>query len=787
MRAGRANGGDWLRLAEAAAALGISPGTLRHWSDSGTIRCYRSPGGHRRYRRRDVEAFLTTASTRQTAGPAHDAGPAEAVWGIPPSASARPGAPGRATTPGDAEAESMDGGPRSTADLVAAFEAALHDTAAHDTEDVLRSVARRLAMLTDTPVVDVYAVEGGALRTVVTCEDGRIDEDWSGRMLPLAHYPNSLLAVETGDIIVAADVDDPVLGEHGRRFLDRFGYACQLSLPLSVGGRVVALVELSDYRPRAFAAERGLIRDLGRAAARAFDNASRFEQAAHRTASLNQLVEISALASMTDDADLLAGEVAEQVLKAVDAATCDIYRTIPTGLTCVASFDRSGHDETAVGRFIRPERYPALTEAAAAGQTFLIPDLDDPRLSEAERRLYREHGLVSEVAVPLLADGRVLGLLDVCDTVARSYVDDLGFLQATSRVLSRSFQHAALLGRLEAKTAALAEMVELGALALDAPDLESVLASLATRLLDVLDVVVCDIYALQGDSIRLLVRARPEGLDADAAGKVLRLDRFPATALAVRTGELVTVADLDDPRLTPEERADILADGYRSELCVPLIAADRVIGVVDVFDSRPRSLDTFSDYLLTAGHTAAAAIGHARLVEDLRDTNRSLLGLLDLQAALGAAGDTAELAGLACPAVARRLGAAGCRLSLLVDGTLRPVPADPTTAPQGLGAGGQERAVALEVLPGAREALAAHQPFVVRDLDDPRLGERGRALLATAGYASVVRVPLVCAGRVLGVLDVLDRHPRSWEGHADYLGRAADIVARALAPMFPHG
>jgi len=32
------------------------------------------------------------------------------------------------------------------------------------------------------------------------------------------------------------------------------------------------------------------------------------------------------------------------------------------------------------------------------------------------------------------------------------------------------------------------------------------------------------------------------------------VDRFPATAPALRSGEIVTISDLDDPRLTDEER-----------------------------------------------------------------------------------------------------------------------------------------------------------------------------------------------------------------------------------------
>ena len=62
MRVGKADGRDWLRLSEAATMLGVSLNTLRRWSDTGKLVCYRSPGGHRRYRRGDVEALLRAQS-----------------------------------------------------------------------------------------------------------------------------------------------------------------------------------------------------------------------------------------------------------------------------------------------------------------------------------------------------------------------------------------------------------------------------------------------------------------------------------------------------------------------------------------------------------------------------------------------------------------------------------------------------------------------------------------------------------------------------------------------------
>ena len=67
MRVGKANGQDWLRLSEAATALGVSLNTLRRWSDTGKLVCYRSPGGHRRYQA--VGDGVHTRSSQTGAGP----------------------------------------------------------------------------------------------------------------------------------------------------------------------------------------------------------------------------------------------------------------------------------------------------------------------------------------------------------------------------------------------------------------------------------------------------------------------------------------------------------------------------------------------------------------------------------------------------------------------------------------------------------------------------------------------------------------------------------------------
>jgi excisionase family DNA binding protein len=56
-----ANEPDWLTLGQAAKHLGVAQSTIRKWSDSGRVPAFYTPGGHRRYRRADLDAFLASS------------------------------------------------------------------------------------------------------------------------------------------------------------------------------------------------------------------------------------------------------------------------------------------------------------------------------------------------------------------------------------------------------------------------------------------------------------------------------------------------------------------------------------------------------------------------------------------------------------------------------------------------------------------------------------------------------------------------------------------------------
>ena len=48
---------DWLSLSETADILGVHPSTLRSWADQGRVPVHRTAGGHRRFKKREIELW----------------------------------------------------------------------------------------------------------------------------------------------------------------------------------------------------------------------------------------------------------------------------------------------------------------------------------------------------------------------------------------------------------------------------------------------------------------------------------------------------------------------------------------------------------------------------------------------------------------------------------------------------------------------------------------------------------------------------------------------------------
>jgi excisionase family DNA binding protein len=66
---------EWLTLGQAAKYLGVAQSTMRKWSDLGRVSAFYTPGGHRRYRRSDLDQFLDRSGPASVGAGEGAAGP----------------------------------------------------------------------------------------------------------------------------------------------------------------------------------------------------------------------------------------------------------------------------------------------------------------------------------------------------------------------------------------------------------------------------------------------------------------------------------------------------------------------------------------------------------------------------------------------------------------------------------------------------------------------------------------------------------------------------------------
>jgi excisionase family DNA binding protein len=167
-------------------------------------------------------------------------------------------------------------------------------------------------------------------------------------------------------------------------------------------------------------------------------------------------------------------------------------------------------------------------------------------------------------------------------------------------------------------------------------DLDEVLQSAARRLGTVLEIPDCDIYRLEDDETMVCVASALDGVyDTTWVGHEVRLDEWPFDRLALQTGHAVTARSLDDPRLSKAEREDMHRYGQLSMVSLPLIARDKVVGLVDLLDHVEREFTEEEIAIAEAvGQLVALALEHAELYEEVK--NLHLGNLRALSSALSA-------------------------------------------------------------------------------------------------------------------------------------------------------
>ena len=238
------------------------------------------------------------------------------------------------------------------------------------------------------------------------------------------------------------------------------------------------------------------------------------------------------------------------------------------------------------------------------------------------------------VTVPLLKDGRTIGVITIFRTEVRAFTDkQIALVESFAAQAVIAIENARLLGELRARTDELARSVEeLRALGETSQavnstlDLEMVLNTIVTKAVQLSGTEAGAIYVFDERSrefrLRATVGMEPALITALGDAHIRLDDQNIALVLANR--EPVQVADLGEAARSPVDEI-VLRAGFRARLAAPLFSGDDIVGLLVVRRRTPGAfLQNTVDLMKTFAAQSALAIQNARLFQEIDDKGREL-------------------------------------------------------------------------------------------------------------------------------------------------------------------
>jgi PAS domain S-box-containing protein len=290
------------------------------------------------------------------------------------------------------------------------------------------------------------------------------------------------------------------------------------------------------------------------------------------------------------------------------------------------------------------------------------------------------------------------------------------------------------------------------------------------------------------DVLRLVASAGPDAAER-WVGRTMPAGCSGLNRVALREGRPAWSADLlDDPRVSlPDWMCEwVEAEGYRSGLAMPLLAAGEPLGVLGLRDVRGRQYDEEELRLLSAfADQAAVALRNARLYEEARQGRREAEILADLA---GTMNSSLELSTVLTRVVegARELCASDiARIALPVPGS------DTLIVTNGCGARYTDYAAfSIGVGRGLGGlVLATGRPVRTDDYwADSRISKEYAVVAEAEGTVAEMAVPIRTSDRIEGLLYVTNRTPRPFTDRDERIVlRLADHAAIAIRNARIHG
>ncbi|MDH7474919.1 MAG: GAF domain-containing protein, partial [Anaerolineae bacterium] len=224
-----------------------------------------------------------------------------------------------------------------------------------------------------------------------------------------------------------------------------------LYAPLLAGERVIGVLNVQSYRPKAYSAEDArLLTTIASQLALAIENARLFQAEQKRAQQLAIINELGQALATTLDLPTVYRTAGKYVQRLVDCASFGISLFDPEQQTITADFVISDGVELDVNQFpplvYEPQARTGRSKAIASGQSVVVHDL--PGAARTSNQVYSIGGEPvpqSALYVPMLVEGQVIGLLELQSYLPDAYrQEDVELLATAANQIGLSIQNARL-------------------------------------------------------------------------------------------------------------------------------------------------------------------------------------------------------------------------------------------------------------------------------------------------------------------------------------------------------
>jgi len=263
----------------------------------------------------------------------------------------------------------------------------------------------------------------------------------------------------------------------------------------------------------------------------------------------------------------------------------------------------------------------SVAEALSGRPVAIFDATTDPRMQYPQQA--KEEGIATLVAIPMVAKGKVIGVLRLVTAEPREFtMEEVDFACAVAEMGAQAILNAKMFEERTSELNLLKGLLEVSKAVNSALDVKKVLHLLVKTGTTALDIKAAAVRLLDEKRQKMELVASYGLSDRYISKGPVGADKSITEAM---TGKAVSIYDVaSDPRATyPKEAQE---EGIKSILSVPITLKGKVIGVMRIYTSEFRDFsDTEITFISSLAEQAALAMENARLYQKLKGEYEELM------------------------------------------------------------------------------------------------------------------------------------------------------------------